>query len=154
MVLFGVFSLAGMFKAAMSGATTRSADLAYVAAVGFGALMALGLGLGRDLARAAAVRGSLRAKEALLAGWQVLARFPGRALLGWAAPASAGLALVLIAAALTTTLDVSRPGAWRIALVALLHQAVAYALCWCRAFWLHTSLAMVAAAERPAAGDE
>jgi predicted permease len=73
------------------------------------------------------------------------ARAPGRALFRWAAPAAVGLALVLLGAALASLFDVSRPGTWRIGLVAMAHQAIAYALCWCRAFWLSATLGLVKA---------
>jgi hypothetical protein len=142
-VLFGMATLGGMIRSSASGSTTRGADLAYVGALVFGVLLVLALGLVRDLGRAAAVRDSLGSKEALRRGLSMFARAPGRSLMGWAAPAAVGLALVAFGAALTATLDVSRPGAWRVWLVAILHQTIAYALAWCRAFWLSTSLAIV-----------
>jgi len=142
-VLFGAVTVATVIRDGMTGPAARNADLAYLAAVGAGALLALALGLVRDLGRAAAVKGSLGAKAALRAGLMTFARAPGRVLLGWTAPAVVGIALVLLGAALTSAFDVSRPGAWRVWLVALLHQAIAYALCWCRAFWLSASLGIV-----------
>jgi hypothetical protein len=148
-VLFAAVTVATMVRDAMSNSTGRNADLAYLSVVGFGVLLALALGLVRDLARAAAVRSSLKVKAALRAGLMTFARTPGGTLLGWAAPATVGLALVLLGAAVTNLLDVSRPGAWRILLVALAHQAIAYALCWCRAFWLSATLGLVKADTSP-----
>jgi hypothetical protein len=144
-VLFGAVTVGTTIRGSMTDSTGRSADLAYLAAIGLGLFLALGLGLVRDLGRAAAVRDSLKAKAALRIGLMTFARAPGRALLGWAAPAAVGLALVLLGAALASLFDVSRPGAWRVWLVALAHQAIAYALCWCRAFWLNATLGLVEA---------
>ncbi len=142
-VLFGTTMLGGVIRGALSGATMRNADLAYFGALVFGALLVLAIGLVRDLGRAAAVRDSLGSKQALAIGLLTFARAPGRSLLSWAAPAAVGLALVALGAALTATIDVSRAGAWRVWLVAILHQTIAYALAWCRASWLSTSLAIV-----------
>ena len=144
-VLFAAVTVATMVRDAMTSSTARNADLAYLAVLGVGMLLALALGLVRDLGRAAAVRNSLKAKAALRVGLMAFVRTPGRTLLGWAAPTAVGLALVLLGAALTGLFDVSRPGAWRVWLVALAHQAIAYALCWCRAFWLSTTLGLVKA---------
>jgi hypothetical protein len=144
-VLFAAVSVAGMVRNSLSEGTTRSADLAYLAVVTIGLLLSLAVGLVRDLARAAVVRGSPSTKAALRESLTTFARAPHRSLLGWAAPAATGLALVAFGAVLTGALDVSRPGAWRVWLVALVHQAIAYSLCWCRAFWLGTSLAIVTA---------
>jgi len=139
-VFFAALTLAGSVKESLEKTTPRSADLAYLAVVAFGLLVTLVVGLVRDLGRAAAVREWLGSKMALLTGLKTLARTPGRYLLAWGAPALAGLALVALGAVSTTALDVSRPGAWRVWMVALVHQLVAYALCWCRAFWLSASL--------------
>jgi hypothetical protein len=149
-VLFAAATVATIVRDAMTGSTARSADLAYVAAIGVGVLLALALGLVRDLGRAAVVHDSLKAKAALRVGLMTFARAPARALLGWAAPAAVGLALVLLGAALASVFDVSRPGAWRIWFVALAHQAIAYALCWCRAFWLSAALGLVRSSTRSA----
>jgi hypothetical protein len=142
-VLFAAVTVATTIRDAMTSSTARNADLAYLAVLSVGVLLALALGLVRDLGRAAAVRDSLRAKAALRVGLMTFARAPGRTLLGWAAPAAVGLALVLLGAAVTGLFDVSRPGAWRVWFVALAHQAIAYALCWCRAFWLNATLGLV-----------
>jgi hypothetical protein len=140
---FGMLSLAGTLRDALGSATTRSADLTYLAVLGFGALMTLAIGIVRDLGRAAIVFGSSDSKAALQDGLKAFARAPGRALLAWAAPAAVGLALVGLGSILTSALDVARPGTFRVVLVALVHQAIAYALCFCRAFWLSASLEIV-----------
>jgi hypothetical protein len=144
-VLFGAVTVGTRIRGAMTGGAARSADLAFLAVIGLGLLLALALGLVRDLGRAAVVRDSLKAKAALRVGLMTFARAPGRALFRWAAPAAVGLALVLLGAALASLFDVSRPGTWRIGLVAMAHQAIAYALCWCRAFWLSATLGLVKA---------
>jgi hypothetical protein len=148
LVLVGTLTLAGALRGAFTGPTTRSADLVYLGAVLLGSLLAVLVGLVRDLGRAAIVRDELDSKSALFSGLRAFARAPGRALAGFIVPALAGAALIALAAALTTLLDVSRPGTWRLGLVALVHQSVAFALCWCRAYWLGTSLGIVADSER------
>jgi hypothetical protein len=150
-LLFGTLACAAGLRGALIGSTTRSADLAYLGALVIGALMLVVVGLVRDLGRAALVREGLDAKTALFSGLYAFARAPGRAFAGWVVPAVAGIALIALAAALTTLLDVSRAGTWRIALVLLLHQLVAFALAWCRAYWLATSLGLAAASVRPGA---
>ena len=140
---FGMLTLAGTLRDALGSVTTRTADLAYVAVLALALLATVAIGLVRDLGRAAAVTGSPDSKTALLHGLRAFARTPGRSLLGWGAPAAAGLALVAVGAILTSALDVARPGTWRVAVVALVHQAIAYALCFCRAFWLSASIAIV-----------
>jgi hypothetical protein len=146
---FGMLTFAGMLRHALGSATTRSADLAYLAVLVVGVLMVVAIGLVRDLGRAAVVNGSADSKAALFDGLQAFARAPGRALLGWAAPAAAGVALVGLGAVLTSAFDVGEPGTWRVFLVALVHQAIAYALCFCRAFWLGASLEIVRGARPP-----
>ena len=140
---FGTLALAGMLRDALASGPTRTADLTYLAVLALGSLVTLAIGLVRDLGRAATVIGSPDSKTALVAGLQAFARAPGRSLLGWGAPAAAGLALVLLGALLTSALDVARPGTWRVVAVALVHQVIAYALCFCRAFWLSASIAIV-----------
>jgi hypothetical protein len=144
---FGTLALAGMLRDALASGPTRTADLTYLVVLALGSLVTLAIGLIRDLGRAAAVTGSPDSKRALVDGLQAFARSPGRSLLGWGAPAAAGLALVLLGALLTAALDVGRLGTWRVVVVALVHQAIAYALCFCRAFWLSASIAIVRAGE-------
>jgi hypothetical protein len=146
-VLVGTLTFAGTLRGAFAGSTTRSADLVYFGTVLVGSLLALALGVVRDLGRAAIVRDELDSKTALFSGLRAFARAPGRVVAGWIVPALAGAALIALAAALTTLLDVSRSGTWRLGLVALVHQSVAFALCWCRAYWLRASLGIVADSE-------
>ncbi len=147
-LLSATLSVAAEIRGSLGSSTARSADLAYVGAIALGLVVVLAVGLARDLSRAAVVRGSLGAKAALEAGLKALARAPGRALLQWALPAAAGLALVALGAVLTGLIDVSRPGDWRVGLVMVVHQAIAYGLCFCRAFWLSASLGLATTAER------
>jgi hypothetical protein len=147
LLFFGTLAVATEFRASLGAWTMRSADLVYFGVVAFGLFVMLGVGLVRDLGRAAVVRGSLGSKAALEAGLKALARAPSRALFGWAAPAAVGLALVALGAVVATLLDVSREGAWRVTLVALVHQAIAYGLCFCRAFWLSASLRIAGTTE-------
>lgn len=147
-LLFATLSIATELRASLGSWTARSADLAYLFALTLGLVAVLAVGILRDLGRAAAVRGALGSRASLEAGLKALARAPGRALFRWAMPAAAGLALVALGAVLTSALDVSRPGAWRVALVALVHQAIAFGLCFCRASWLSSSLGLTTTTER------
>jgi hypothetical protein len=142
-VVTAALTLAGALRDSMDGVTGRSADLAWLAAVSAGLALSLGVGIVRDLGRAAAVRHALDAKSALLAGLHAFARAPGRSFGRWLLPAVVGIALVAVGAALTALLDVSRPGMWRLALVATIHQTVALSLCFCRAYWLSATLVLV-----------
>ncbi|HEX6274150.1 MAG TPA: hypothetical protein VFZ53_13975 [Polyangiaceae bacterium] len=139
-LMIATFSVARALRDAMSSATTRSADLAWLAAVSLGVIASLAVGIVRDLGRAAVVRDDLDSKAALFAGLSSFGRAPGRALSRWLVPALASFSLVAVGAVVTGMLDVSRPGAWRLALVTLTHQTVAFALCVCRAYWLRASL--------------
>jgi hypothetical protein len=147
-LLSGTLAMADELRASLGSWTARSADLAYVVVIALGLVVMLAVGIARDLGRAAVVRGALGSRAALEAGLKALARAPGRALYRWALPALGGLALVAIGAGLTALLDVSRPGAWRVALVMVVHQAIAYGLCFCRAFWLSASLGLATTSER------
>jgi hypothetical protein len=146
LLAIAAFAVGGAVRDAMSSATTRSADLAWLAAVSLGMMAAIAVGVVRDLGRAAVVRDGLESKAALFAALSSLGRAPGRALFRWLVPALAALSLVALGAVVTGALDVSRPGGYRLAAVALTHQGVAFALCVCRAYWLKASLDLVARA--------
>lgn len=141
--LLALGTVAFQLRGALVGATSRGADLVLVGGALLGGLLALGLGALRDLASAACVHGSLSSRAALADGVTALRRLPGRVLYGWAPPLGAGAALVGAGALLTGALDVSRPGAWRVALVLAVHQAVLLGRCLCRAFWLRRALGLV-----------
>jgi len=143
-LVVATFVLAGALRDAVTSAATRSADLVWLGAVSLGFTVVLCVGIVRDLGRAAVVRNARDSKAALFEGLHAFARAPGRSFARWLAPALAGIALVALSTALTTLLDVSRPGSLRLGLVTLLHQAIAFALCVCRAFWLRASLDLVA----------
>ena len=148
LLVVGTLAIASEIRASLGTWTTRSADLVYLGVLAFGLAVTLAVGIVRDLGRAAAVRGSLGSKAAFEAGLKAFARSPRRALVDWGAPAAAGLALVALGAVLTAALDVSRSGAWRVGLVALVHQAIAFGLCFCRAYWLSASLGLTTTTER------
>jgi hypothetical protein len=146
-VLAGALAVAQIVRGAFGAGSARSADIAFVVTLALGALFSAVLGITRDLGRAAAVRGALPGKAALVEGLRALARAPWRALVAWAAPAAVALSFVALGATLTAALDVSRPSTWRVWSVAILHQAIAFALCFCRAYWLSASFGIVG--ERP-----
>jgi hypothetical protein len=149
---FATLTLASGLRDAVAGAVSRTADLAYVAALAFGSLGVLAVGLVRDLGRAAIVCGAADAKAGLFTGLRAFGASPLRSAGRYLVPALVGVALVALGAALTAAIDVSRPGSWRVGLVAVVHQLVAFALCFCRAYWLSASLGLVAAVPRVAPG--
>lgn len=147
LVVLGASTLGASLETALTGATTRAGDLAYLSSLAVGALAAAAIGVIRDLCRAMLVlESSLDARGAFYAGLRAFSSAPVRPLLRWAAPAGVGLLLLLSGAAATQALDVSRPGDFRVAVVALLHQSVAYALCWCRTSWFASSLSIASKA--------
>jgi hypothetical protein len=115
--------------------------------VWFAALVTLlpivGIGLVHDLARAAVIRHETRAKGALIAALGVVRRLPRRVIFGWLWPAVASAGLVALAAALSGAIDVSRPGAVRVAGVFSIHQATVLGLVVLRLAWLGAALRLV-----------
>jgi len=141
--LLAAGTLAFQLRSALVGATSRGADLVLVGIALLGGLLVLGLAALRDLASAACVQGSLHSRAALASGVSTFRRLPGRVFRGWAPPLGAGAALVGAGALLTGALDVSRSGAWRVALVLAVHQTVLLGRSLCRAFWLSRALRLV-----------
>jgi hypothetical protein len=141
--LLAVATLAAGLREALLGATSRRADLVFLAVLAFGGLVVLGLGALRDLSSAACVDGALGSPAALRRGLAALRKAPGAVLSGFGAAAVAAGSLVAAGALLTGVLDVGRPGALRVVLVLVLHQAVLLGRSLCRAFWLHRALGLV-----------
>jgi len=132
----------------VSGATTLSAvatnemaaDSFPLAAILLGVIGIELLSMLRDVARAVIV---VRDEQGLSAIRTALSVFPGgfRTLAGTSVTNVAMSAIVVYAAAsLTTKLDVSRPGALRVASVFLVHQCVLAALVWLRLRFLGKAL--------------
>jgi len=142
-VVLATATVAVQLRTGFVGATSRGADLVFVGVLLLGGLGVLTLTTLRDLASAACVQGSLTSRSALTTGVATLRRAPGRVIRDFAPPLLAGVALVAAGAVLTGSLDVSRPGAWRVVLVLAVHQAALLGRSVCRAFWLGRALRLV-----------
>jgi hypothetical protein len=143
MVFVFFTGVAGTAQGGFSGSSPPVPDAVALAVLAAGGILALGLGVARDLCRAAAIVGEADGRSALRSGLLALKRRPGAVARGYLAPASAGLALFGVAALVTGWLDVSQEGALRLPLVTLLHLVVLIALALCRARWLATAVALV-----------
>ena len=121
--------------------TTSCTELAlwFVVALGAGALGGLS-----DIAKASLVRHDSRLGEGLARAFKCLRHLPFRATFGWLPYAAAFGALALLSAKLTEFVDVSRPGAWRVAAVFALHQLVVLTSVTARAAWYARALRLVA----------
>ncbi len=135
--------------AASTGASVRAAladrpgatpELVGLAILGVGLVAAVLIGMARDLSRAAAVTFGIAGPAALRIGLGALGRGARAALPAWLGPALVSALLVGAAALVTGALDVSRPGTLRVVTVFVVHGVVGYALAWCRAFWLSSSI--------------
>ncbi|HWP09718.1 MAG TPA: hypothetical protein VNN72_28445 [Polyangiaceae bacterium] len=141
--LLALAAFAAGLREALVGATSRPADLVFVLVLALGGLVVLGFGALRDLSSAACVEDELASPAALRHGLAALLRAPGAVFSGFGAAAVAAAACVAAGALLTGALDVGRPGAFRVALVLALHQAVLLGRTLCRAFWLRRALGLV-----------
>lgn len=142
--LLAVAALAAGLREALVGATSRRADLVFLAALALGGLVVLVLGALRDLASAACTEETLRSPAAVRRGLAALVRAPGAVVYGFGQALLAGAALVAVGALLTGALDVGRPGASRIVLVLVVHLSVLLGRSLCRAFWLRRALQLAA----------
>jgi hypothetical protein len=140
-VLLAFAGLGGMVGPAVGG--ERAADLATVFVVLIGVALALGVGLARDLARACAVALHLDGPSALREGVRTLLTRAPAVLPAWIGPALLSAIVVVAAGLFAGALDASRPEAWRGVLILVVHQGAAFALAWCRALWLSSSLDLV-----------
>ncbi|HEX7668196.1 MAG TPA: hypothetical protein VF395_01365, partial [Polyangiaceae bacterium] len=122
MLATGAGSLAGSLR------NERTSDLAPLAVGAVGLLLCFALGVVRDLARAATVRHATAALESVRIAARTLSSAPRAVLRAFVTPALVAVALVIGGAAFTSVLDVSRPGAWRVAAVGLEHQLVILAI--------------------------
>jgi hypothetical protein len=135
-------SAAGMLHGGSSPNAFR-ADLGALAVLACAGIVALAVGVVRDVAGATLACGVGDSKRALGAGLRVVLSRP-LALIGrFAGPSVLGLALVIVAALAAGALDVGRPESSRFVLVAALHQLVALGVTVCRAVWLKSALAVV-----------
>jgi hypothetical protein len=95
-----------------------------------------------DLARAASVARELRALDAVRLAVQVFRAFPWRALGAWGLRGTAGIALVVVVAWVTTRIGVHT--GLRFGVVTVIHQAVVLSLVLLRARWLASALKLIA----------
>lgn len=113
----------------------RQTDLTLVSLALPVLLVLVFFGVFDDLVRVELVRGA-RFFAAVRGAWRRLTRQVSALAGGWLLIGACSLALPLLAAPLVGRLDVSRPEAWRVVAVTLLHQAVVFALVGLRALWL------------------
>ncbi len=108
------------------------------------ALLAGALGGFSDTVKASLVRHESRLLDGLSRGWKCLRHSPIRASFGWSPFGLAFLVAAFGAAQLTECVDVSRPGAWRVAAVLVVHQLVILVSVAARAAWFARALRLVA----------
>lgn len=108
------------------------------------ALVSGGLGSVSDVAKAALVRDDAGLAAAVQRALTCARRAPLTAILGFLPYALLLLATVLGVSQLTSLLDVSRGGAWRVVSVLILHQAASLASVALRAAWYARALRLAA----------
>ncbi len=107
-------------------------------------LLVSALGGFSDVVKASLVRHESRLTEALARALRCLRHRPIRASFGWLPWAALFVGAALAAAQLSELCDVSRPGAWRVAAVFLVHQLVILTAVAARAAWYARALRLVA----------
>ncbi|HEY3493437.1 MAG TPA: hypothetical protein VGK73_02075 [Polyangiaceae bacterium] len=139
-LLLALSSGIASFARGALASSPRLADGVFLAVIGGGALLALGVGVARDVARASAVQRGSDGRSALVA---IPALLRGRApllLQVFATRAAAGCVLLVATAFACGLVDVGRPGNHRLALVAFLHQAAALGVAALRVSWFRATL--------------
>lgn len=141
-------------RALLPSLEERASDLVALSVLGLGLLFAAVVGVAQDLVRAAVVSGESRSLVAIGRGVDALRRSARDVLGAVLATELVGAGALLLAAAVVGALDVSRPAAWRIVAVALVHQVAALTLVVARATWLGRAIELVAVSpEQPACVD-
>ena len=141
LVVAGVFATAAVPEPLAKPVATSLAQAALWLLVG---LLAGALGGFSDVVKASLVRHESRLVDGLSRAFSCLRHSPIRASFGWFPFALAFVVAALGAAQLTERLDVSRPGAWRVAAVLLVHQMVIVVSVAARAAWFARALRLVA----------
>jgi len=121
--------------------TTSATQLGLWTLVG---LAAGALGGISDVAKAALVRSESGLAASLRHAFACTRRAPFTACLGWLPYALAFVAAVTVSSQLTSALDVSGPGTWRVLAVFALHQVVILASVALRTAWYARALRLVA----------
>jgi len=141
LIIAGAIAVSALPSSLAQPVTTSCAELALWLVV---ALAASALGGLSDIAKASLVRHDSRLADGLARAFKCLRHLPFRATFGWLPYAAAFGALALLSAKLTELVDVSRPGAWRVAAVFALHQLVVLTSVTARAAWYARALRLVA----------
>lgn len=137
LVVTGVSGLTDSFR------NERTADLVPLLLGVIGLLAVLAVGVVQDVARAAVIRHGVRGIDSIRIAGTTLVATPRAVFGAFAGPMVATAFVVAAAAALTSACDVSRPGAWRIASVALVHQLAVVAIVALRLRALGAALTLV-----------
>jgi hypothetical protein len=111
------------------------------------ALAAAALGGFADVTKAALVRHESKLEQSLLQAFHYLRERPLQACFGWFPYAVVFVLAAALVAKLTEAIDVSRPGAWRVGCVFVLHQLVVLVSVAARAGWFARALRIMATAE-------
>jgi len=135
-------ALGNQLRDSLANATPWVPDAAFFGALVLGVLVALALGVARDLARAAVAVRACDGKSALVAGLETFRARPLRALGMAALCASGALSLVAAAALATGKLDVSKPEGYRLLLVVLVHQLCLAGVAALRVCWFEAAFAL------------
>jgi len=143
-VVAGTSALGDLVADALRGSLDeRGADLCVLFIAFAGGSVVLAVGIVHDFGRCAIVRDGSTGYRAALSGMRSFADRPLSAVLGWVGPTAVGAALVAMAAWATSAIDVSQPGAHRIAAVFAVHQLAALGLTALRLVWLGTAMGLL-----------
>jgi hypothetical protein len=132
--------IAGALRRSLANELPWVADGAFLAVLALALLLALAVGVARDLGRAAAIQAACDGRAAAFAGLATLRSRPAAALGAFATSLFGAILLAVFAALLTTEADVSRAGDYRFALVVLIHQGAAAGVSAFRVRWFETAL--------------
>jgi hypothetical protein len=124
----------------------RGADLVELGFWGAALVVAWGVGLVQDLARAALATRQTTVLDAVRSGIETFRAWPVEAIGGCALRGLVALLLVTVVARATTHIGIETAGAF--AAVALLHQGVAFALVFLRADWLALAVELAGSSYR------
>jgi hypothetical protein len=124
--------------------------LAQIAVLVLVALLAGAVGGFADVTKASLVRHEAPLGRSLMRAWSCVRSRPFSACFGWVPYAALLVVAALGVAKLTHLVDVSRPGAWRLAAVFVVHQLVVLVSVACRTAWSAKALRLVATEARRA----